>query len=287
MDISSYIRRADNYASLRAYECIDNLRINKELIVNIPDIKITLDLIDSNRIGFNASINTYRERPQVSLESVKHDYNIRSNDTNNAFESMFLESMTTPFDEYKESNDRNLNKLEMLKAFNKYLILRIDNIVSKTLLPIYGNIASESDIDVLTDSDTRATVLVSEPKPQEKLSQAYSIGDRVYDLFFSSDKIGTASKVIEEALSDPQIRKTERLNELMREVISKYIQDYDGFLENENLSLTEMYEKLGAILSTKLRIGDSESTELRSLISDIIIILECIFILSNDRYNVL
>lgn len=287
MDISSYIRRADNYASLRAYECIDNLRINKELIVNIPDIKITLDLIDSNRIGFNASINTYRERPQVSLESVKHDYNIRSNDTNNAFESMFLESMTTPFDEYKESNDRNLNKLEMLKAFNKYLILRIDNIVSKTLLPIYGNIASESDIDVLTDSDTRATVLVSEPKPQEKLSQAYSIGDRVYDLFFSSDKIGTASKVIEEALSDPQIRKTERLNELMRDVISKYIQDYDRFLENENLSLTEMYEKLGTILSTKLRIGDSESTELRSLISDIIIILECIFILSNDRYNVL
>lgn len=287
MDISSYIRRADNYASLRAYECIDNLRINKELIVNIPDIKITLDLIDSNRIGFNASINTYRERPQVSLESVKHDYNIRSNDTNNAFESMFLESMTTPFDEYKESNDRNLNKLDMLKAFNKYLILRIDNIVSKTLLPIYGNIASESDIDVLTDSDTRATVLVSEPKPQEKLSQAYSIGDRVYDLFFSSDKIGTASKVIEEALSDPQIRKTERLNELMRDVISKYIQDYDRFLENENLSLTEMYEKLGTILSTKLRIGDSESTELRSLISDIIIILECIFILSNDRYNVL
>ena len=287
MDISSYIRRADNYASLRAYECIDNLRINKELIVNIPDIEITLDLIDSNRIGFNASIHTYRERPQVSLESVKHDYNIRSNDANNAFESMFLESMTTPFDEYKESNDRNLNKLDMLKAFNKYLILRIDNIVSKTLLPIYGNIASESDIDVLTDSDTRATVLVSEPKPQEKLSQAYSIGDRVYDLFFSSDKIGTASKVIEEALSDPQIRKTERLNELMRDVISKYIQDYDRFLENENLSLAEMYEKLGTILSTKLRIGDSESTELRSLISDIIIILECIFILSNDRYNVL
>lgn len=287
MDISSYIKRADNYASLKAYECIDNLRINKELIVNIPDIKITLDLIDSNRIGFNASINTYRERPQVSLESIKHDYNIRSNDTNNAFESMFLESMTTPFDEYKESNDRNVNKLDMLKAFNKYLILRIDNIVSKTLLPIYGNIASESDIDVLTDSDTRATVLVSEPKPQEKLSQAYSIGDRVYDLFFSSDKIGTASKVIEEALSDPQIRKVERLNELMREVISKYIQDYDRFLENENLSLTEMYEKLGTILSTKLRMGDSESTELRALISDIIIILECIFILSNDRYNVL
>lgn len=287
IDIKSYIDKADKYAAIKAYEHIDSLRHSKELIIKNKDIKFTLSLIDTNRIGFESNISINKEYPQVNLDEIKHTFNIRSNDNHNSFESMFLESFDTTFDEFKESNDRNVNKFEMLKLFNKYLNLRIDNSVSKTLLPIYENITSEDDIESLSVADTRATVLVAEPRPMDKLSQVEHIGNRLCDMFFSDEDIGTAKKVIGDALSDPQISNNDTLHRLLSNVIRKYSVDYETFLGNNNLTLKSMYDKVGITLRAKLKSDDTESSDLMSLVSDIIIILECIFILSNDRYNVL
>lgn len=287
MDLRYYIDKADTYAALKAYECIANLRDTKELIIKNDDIKSTLILIDNNKIGFESHLIANKDMPQINIESVKHEFDFISNDNKNAFESLFESELIEPFDTLKESNDRNKNKLQMLKLFNTYLNLRIDNSVSKVLLPIYGNITTESEIEDLVQSDTRATVLVAEPRPQDKISQVTSIGNRIYDIFFGNDEIGTAKKVIHEALSDPQIKYTPALIGLFTKVISKYIADYDTFLENNNNTAIDMYNKIGAILSVYLKLDDIESSKLISLISDIIIILECIFLLSNDRYNVL
>jgi hypothetical protein len=287
MDLRYYIDKADTYAALRAYECIVHLRDTKELIIKNDDIKSTLILIDNNKIGFESHLATNKDIPQINIESVKHEFYVKSNDNKNAFEYLFESAIVEPFDELKESNDRNKNKLQMLKLFNTYLNLRIDNSVSKVLLPIYGNITQESEIEDLVQSDTRATVLVTDPRPQDKISQVTSIGNRIYDIFFGNDEIGTAKKVIHEALSDPQIKYTPALIGVFTKVISKYIADYDTFLENNNNTVIDMYNKIGAILSVYLKLDDIESSKLISLISDIIIILECIFLLSNDRYNVL
>ena len=287
MDLRYYIDKADTYAALRAYECISKLRDTKELIIKNDDIKSTLILIDNNKIGFESHLTMNKDIPQIDIESVKHEFDIKSNDDKNAFEALFESELIEPFDELKESNDRNKNKLQMLKLFNTYLNLRIDNSVSKVLLPIYGNITQESEIEDLVQSDTRATVLVTDPRPQDKISQVTSIGNRIYDIFFGNDEIGTAKKVIHEALSDPQIKYTPALIGVFTKVISKYIADYDTFLENNNNTVIDMYNKIGAILSVYLKLDDIESSKLISLISDIIIILECIFLLSNDRYNVL
>lgn len=290
MNLISIIDSADKYASLRAYDCIDTIRNTKETEITNESVKETLWFIDNNRVEFDALKLRYNKIPQIDIESIKHDYDEKllvesDNAIENMFNSIFTETNTEFLTEY---NKRNANKLQMLRLFNDYINLRIDNTVSKALLPIFGNIGTESEIEKRLELDTRATVSINDISPVDSLDQVESIGNRLYNIFFSDLEIGSSKKVIEDTLADPEVKHTPSLRRVMTSVIDKYsIVDTQYRDTYESKSLVELYNRLGFILMSQVKSSEIDSNRLSSLISDIIIVLECIFILSNDRCNIL
>lgn len=288
MNLQLFIIAADAYAALKSYYYIDEFRNSRDATIKNESINDVLWLIDNNRIAFESYVNSMNIIPHIDIVAIESEFNpVLERESTNGFESMFIDSFEEKDEFLDEHNDRNSNKLQMLKLFNTYVDLRINNTMSKALLPIYGFIGSESEIEDHFKLDTRATVTIYDASPMDELNQAESIGNRLYDIFFSNNKIGSSEEVIKNALNDPEIRFTQRLRELFYLVIEKY-QDSLNVRETYNgKPVYDLYIRLGTILKLELKSANINIKRLTSLISDIIIILECIFILSNDRCNVL
>lgn len=288
MNLQSFIIAADAYASLKSYYYIDVFRNTRDVTIKNESINDVLWLIDNNRIAFESYVNSMNIIPYVDIVAIESEFNpILEHESTNGFESMFIDSFEEKDEFLHEHNDRNSNKLQMLKLFNTYVDLRINNTMSKALLPIYGFIGSESEIEDRFKLDTRATVTIYDASPMDELNQAESIGNRLYDIFFSNNEIGSSEEVIKNALNDPEIRFTQKLRELFYSVIEKYQESLNVRETYNGKSVYDLYVRLGTILKLELKSANINVKRLTSLISDIIIILECIFILSNDRCNVL